>query len=168
MDESAFRVYIDRMKEAVSGRAVAERMGLHGDRTRFYCPSCQRDGGKTPDLVVYDNGFKCFKCGQTGDVIDLFVLSGMTRAAAIKELEAMTGMGCAASHQKGSTRTSAGPTIACPGATSKEKKPVETPKNLAGLYSRFLDDVCRPLHETPGEAGDQREHRGHRQGPLLS
>lgn len=148
MDERAFRVYVDRMKEAVSGRAVAERLGLHGDRTRFYCPSCQRDGGKSPDLVVYDNGFKCFKCGQAGDVVDLFVLSGMSMAAAINELEAMTGM----TRKKGAVRTSTSRTIARPGATSKEKIPTSMPKNLAGLYSRFLDDVCRPLHGTPGEA----------------
>lgn len=147
MDERAFRVYVDRMKEAVSGRAVAERLALHGDRTRFYCPSCQRDGGKSPDLVVYDNGFKCFKCGQAGDVVDLFVLSGMTASAAINELEAMTGM----TRKKGPARTSTSRTIAPPGATSKGKIPTSPPKDLAAIYSRFLDDVCRPLHGTPGE-----------------
>jgi len=148
MDDRAFRVYIDRMKEAVSGRAAAERLGLHGDRTRFFCPSCQRDGGRTPDLVVYDNGFKCFKCGANGDVIDLFVLAGMSRAAAIKELEDMTGM----ARKKGSARTSTRPPIVDPGATLKGKKPLTNLTNLTSLYSRFLDDVCRPLHGTPGEA----------------
>ena len=108
MDDRAFRLYLDRMKEAVNGRAAAERLGLHGDRTRFFCPSCQRDGGKSPDLVVYDNGFKCFKCGQAGDVIDLFILSGISRAAAIKELEAMTGM----ERKKGTSRPSTRRTIA--------------------------------------------------------
>jgi DNA primase len=147
MDEKAFRVYVDRMKEAVNGRSVAERLGLHGDRTRFYCPSCQRDGGKSPDLVVYDNGFKCFKCGQAGDVIDLFVLSGMSRAAAINELEAMTGM----ARKNGPARTSTSQTIGRPSATSKGKIQPSTPKDLAAIYSRFLDDVCRPLHGTPGE-----------------
>lgn len=84
MDEKGFRERIERMKDAVSGRTIATRIGLSGDRSRFYCPSCQADGGKTPDLAVYDNGFKCFKCGKTGDVIDLLVLSGMSKAEAIR------------------------------------------------------------------------------------
>ena len=147
MDEKGFRERIERMKDAVSGRTIATRIGLSGDRSRFYCPSCQADGGKTPDLAVYDNGFKCFKCGKTGDVIDLLVLSGMSKAEAIRELEAMTGVG----RQKGPGKVSDRQKIARPDATSKGKIPIETPKTTSGLFAAFLADVCRPIQGTPGD-----------------
>lgn len=65
------RTDVDRLKAAVTGRQVAELLGLTGRGRRYWCPACQTDGGKTPDLSVTDAGFRCFKCDVHGDLIEL-------------------------------------------------------------------------------------------------
>lgn len=51
-------------------RTVARRLGLELDRnnkTRCFL----HDGDKNPSLQVYSDGWKCFACGEHGDVVDL-------------------------------------------------------------------------------------------------
>lgn len=51
-------------------RAVARRLGLELDRnnkTRCFL----HDGDKNPSLQIYSDGWKCFGCGERGDVVDL-------------------------------------------------------------------------------------------------
>lgn len=92
MNEADFRYHVRRLKEAVRGRDVAARIGLQGRGKRFFCPECQPAGGKTPDLDVFDKGFRCYKCGKTGDIIDLAVLAGgMSKADVIEYLEQLAG-----------------------------------------------------------------------------
>ena len=76
MDDQGFRDHLDQLKAAVRGPDIAAALGLRQRGKRFFCPSCQADGGKTPDFSVFDQGFKCFKCGLTGDLIDLAALAG--------------------------------------------------------------------------------------------
>ena len=74
MSDPSFAEKVRRLKDGLSGRQVAERLGLRGRGRRFFCPACQSDGGKTPDLSVSDFGFSCFKCGVKGDLIALVQL----------------------------------------------------------------------------------------------
>jgi len=84
MDDAEFRGHLQRLKAACNGADIAIEMGLRRRGSRFFCPSCQPDGGKSPDLVIKDAGFTCFKCGAAGDIIDLIVLAGqMTTAEAM-------------------------------------------------------------------------------------
>ena len=157
MNDAAFRDHIDHLKEAVRGQDVAARIGLPGRGKRFFCPVCQPAGGKTPDLDIFDKGFKCYKCGKTGDVIDLAVLiGGMSKADAIKLLETMTGI----NRQKGRkslTNSSDRPKIGRPTRSyavenqgKTEKQVIMAEDQVIDLYDRFLKSVCRSILATPG------------------
>src|ERR1700735_2611860 len=62
--------FIDRIKSEVSIREwVGKTIKLkrHGNE---YVGLCCFHAEKTPSFTVYDNKFKCFGCGESGDVID--------------------------------------------------------------------------------------------------
>ena len=48
-------------------KAVAEMYGLEVNRSGFCL--CPFHAEKTPSMKIYDNGFKCFGCGEGGDII---------------------------------------------------------------------------------------------------
>lgn len=69
---------LERLKAENSVEGVTRRLGIQGQGKRLWCPSCQPGGAsqhKTPDLALYDGGFKCWKCGASGDVIALVQLA---------------------------------------------------------------------------------------------
>lgn len=70
----AWEAYKAALK-AIPPRDVAEALGLHGRGSRYFCPACQPEGGKSPDLSASGEGFKCFKCGEGGDSIALAALA---------------------------------------------------------------------------------------------
>ena len=158
MTTDAFRQHVDRLKAATTGQAIAADLGLSGRGKRYFCPACQPTGGKTPDLSVNDRGFACFKCGQTGDVIDLIVLAnGLSKADAIRWLEDRTGIRAdrRPSRWTMSSRSSASGIVA-PRASQAARTGVPTkaaaPTSplVSDLYAAFLTTVCRPLAGTPG------------------
>lgn len=67
---------IDQIKREVDIVVVANDLGLQiknqfGGRARAYCVF--HDDSKTPNLMLgHNNGFKCFACGEHGDVIQLY------------------------------------------------------------------------------------------------
>lgn len=158
MKEADFRDHIDRLKAAVHGQDVAVRIGIPGRGKRFFCPECQPAGGKTPDLDVFDEGFKCYKCGKTGDVIDLAVMAGgMTKAEAIEYLENISGIKRPAGRLKGPGKSSDRPKIARPGSNGEavfHGKVGNHPDKVAAapsdLYDAFIKTVCRSILATPG------------------
>lgn len=164
IDDLDFQLHIDQLKTAIRMEDAAKIIGLKGQGRRFFCPGCQKAGGKTPDLQLYDKGFKCFKCGQGGDIIDLFVLAGRSKADAIAEMESMSGVrrpskGASktyGSHKNDRRKTSESrmkdtltpmKAISPPDDPSKDSKSIE--KTM--IYKAFLDEVCLPIHSTPGE-----------------
>lgn len=156
MNDAAFRDHITRLKTACRGREIAVDLGLHGRGKRFFCPECQAGGGKTPDLSVSDRGFKCYKCGASGDVIDLVVLAGrMSKAEAIAYLERRIGI---ERQKKGYQDTGPGkfPTpgrywkVISVASTSRAAERPDTDAVNGLLYAAFLDQVCRPIKGTPG------------------
>jgi len=87
------RDHIAALKVAADPGRVAADLGLRGRGRRFFCPLCQPDGGKTPDLSVTDKGFVCFKCGQKGDLLKLVEVAGKkTFPDAVAWLESLTGI----------------------------------------------------------------------------
>ena len=106
-----FRDRVDQVKDAVGGQRVAELLGLHGRGKRFFCPLCQPEGGRTPDLSVADVGFCCFKCNEKGDLIKLVqVVRGVDFAEAVAWLASGTGVDWPTSgrRSRSSTTSSAG------------------------------------------------------------
>lgn len=92
-NDSDFRRHVDDLKAAMPGSAVASAFGLTGRGKRFFCPACQPEGGKTPDLDIFDLGFRCYKCGRSGDVVDLVgFLGNMSAGDSIRWLESRTGI----------------------------------------------------------------------------
>src|SRR5688500_2183019 len=47
---------------------IREKLGFSAVRRRMFWPRCQADGGKTPDLAIYDDSLHCFKCGWHPDL----------------------------------------------------------------------------------------------------
>jgi len=85
--------HLDTLKEAADPGRVAVALGLRGKGRRFFCPSCQADGGKTPDLSVHAKGFNCFKCGLKGDLLKLIQVAGrLDFPKAVAWLEGLTGI----------------------------------------------------------------------------
>lgn len=160
MDETAFRDRMNRLKIAADPFRIATDLGLRGRGKRFFCPGCQPAGGKTPDLSVTVQGFKCYKCGLSGDIIDLVVLAGrMSKADAIAYLEQKTGM----DRRKGPGHDKGREEIAAPGASWKaasadiqrlraEISAIEAKTDKSDLYDAFLQTVCIPLKGTRGAA----------------
>ena len=158
MDDMDFRNHIERIKAAVRMDDAAKVIGLQGQGGRFFCPGCQKNGGKTPDLQMYDQGFKCFKCGEGGDVIDLFVLAGRSKADAIADLERIAGI----ERPHGSRMNSIQKTPKkrmddIPKAdgcrvnnAKKDGDDILSTAKRSALYAAFLKDVCLPIHSTPG------------------
>ena len=62
---------LEQLKSSVDLRQVFEVLGIKRNGPRYFCPSCQSKGGTSPSLSIKGDRFKCFKCGQSGDVIDL-------------------------------------------------------------------------------------------------
>ena len=151
--DSEFRQHVDDIKARVSGRDVASAFGATGRGKRIFCPICQPSGGKTPDLDIFDGGWKCYKCGKGGDVIDLVVLLGrMSKAEAIRWIEQRTGIRTPSTGKQGGRITSR------PAATLPErsdavriKQPTPDPAvDTSRVYVAFLADVCQDLIGTPG------------------
>lgn len=87
--------HIAALKAAADPDRVAAGLGLRrGPRgPRFFCPVCQPDGGKSPDLAVKGGGFACFKCGLKGDLLKLVeVTLGLDFPKAVAWLEDLTGI----------------------------------------------------------------------------
>ena len=158
MKDDAFRDHIRRLKDAVRGQDVAARIGMTGRGKRFFCPSCQPAGGKTPDLDVFDEGFKCYKCGKSGDAIDLAVLAGgMSKAEAIVFIEGMAGISRPAGSGKGRAIPSGQLKVARPGRNADvlfpgraEIPPKQAAADHSDLYEKFLTAVCQPLVASAG------------------
>lgn len=176
MNDAAFKDHVAALKAACSGPDIAVALGLRGKgsgpRKRFFCPACQADGKvhRSPDLAVQDKGFTCYKCGASGDIIDLLVLAGrMTKPDAIRYLETRSGLvrpkggyqdkgrvGIAAPGRSwkavSTSGTAEGPKAAKIAALRETVRAIEEGAVHADLYAAFLDQVCRPLMGTPGAA----------------
>ena len=174
MPTDDFRQHVDRLKAAVSGVDLAADLGLVHRGRRYFCPACQPTGGKTPDLAVNDDGFRCFKCGASGDVIDLVVFAkGLSKADAIRWMEDRTGLERprrrlpSGTMSKPSSSGITAPRAArtadfattghrtpSPGSghfwTGRTTRLSTIDQAVVDLYAAFLTTVCRPLAGTPG------------------
>ena len=71
---------------------VAEDLGLLRNGAHYYCPGCQAEGNGTPELVIKDGHFRCFRCDAQGDVVGLVKLArGCDLEGALVWLERETG-----------------------------------------------------------------------------
>ena len=85
--------HLAALKTAADSVRIAESLGLRSKGRRFFCFSCQADGGKTPDMSVSRDGYNCFKCGKHGDILTLIQEAGrMDFRSAVALLERETGI----------------------------------------------------------------------------
>ena len=144
--------HIAALKAAADPDRVAAGLGLRrGPRgPRFFCPACQPDGGKSPDLAVKGKGFTCHKCGARGDLLALVeVALGLDFPKAVAWLEDLTGI-----PSPGRKRGYHGPgkaEIVDPGATwgpvadaGRVKGPETGSAADPAVYEAFLA-ACRPV-----------------------
>lgn len=141
--------HIDALKVAADPLRVAVALGLHGRGSRFFCPSCQAGGGKTPDLSVRDKGFTCHKCGLKGDLLKLIeVAAGLDFPSAVAWLERETGIPSPVRRGKGPGKDKGRGEIVQPGRSYEAVRPdpVKTtgPAADPAIYEAFLSS-CRPV-----------------------
>lgn len=147
--------HIDALKNAADPQRVAVALGLQGRGRRFFCPVCQSQGGKTPDLAIGDKGFTCHKCGEKGDVLKLIeVAAGLDFPSAVRWLEDLTGIPSPGYHKKKTGKTTGRTGIVKPGASCEAVRPdpVKTtgPAADPAIYEAFLS-ACRPVEGRPLE-----------------
>ena len=149
--DRVFRDRVDQVKDAVGGQRVAELLGLHGRGKRFFCPLCQPEGGRTPDLAVADAGFCCFKCNEKGDLIKLVqVVRGVDFAEAVAWLASGTGVDWPTSGRRSrssSTAPSRRPADSQPATRQQPPAAAPTPGPAGGstdVLAAFLA-ACRPV-----------------------
>lgn len=157
MNDKSFLNYIGCLKAKCKVKELAIEFGIPRQGTRFFCPKCQKNGGKTPDLSVFDNGFKCYKCGWNGDLIKWVTDNlGMSISEAINYLGKKLGIEHSTdryqkyqNHSDGNVGNSdIGRSLKATTAIDTKKKPVA----IVDLYNTFLKTICLPLKETPGAA----------------
>jgi DNA primase len=138
--------HINALKVAADPLRVAVALGLHGRGSRFFCPSCQSSGGKTPDLSVRVEGFTCHKCGLKGDILKLIeVALNMDFPSAVAWLEKETGIPSPGRRGKGTDRDKGRAGIVQPGANMKAASVKTTgPAADPAIYEAFLSS-CRPV-----------------------
>jgi len=141
--------HIDALKVAADPQRVAAALGLHGRGSRFFCPLCQPQGGKTPDLSVRDKGFTCHKCGEKGDLLKLIeVAAGLDFPSAVAWLERETGIPSPGRHRKGTGKDTGRGEIVQPGRSCEAVRPdtvkATGPAADSAIYEAFLTS-CRPV-----------------------
>ncbi|MDZ4242249.1 MAG: CHC2 zinc finger domain-containing protein [Candidatus Omnitrophota bacterium] len=147
--------HIDTLKEAADPQRVAVALGLHGRGSRFFCPLCQPQGGKSPDLSVRDKGFRCHKCGEKGDVLKLIMVAlDMDFPSAVAWLEKETGITSPRRRNNGTGKDKGRGLIVEPGASCEAVRPdpIKTtgPAADPAIYEAFLSS-CRPVEGRPLE-----------------
>lgn len=71
---------------------VAMDLGLERRGGHYFCPGCQPEGRGTPEMVIKEGHFRCFRCDARGDVVGLVKLARhCDLEAAIAWLERETG-----------------------------------------------------------------------------
>jgi len=142
------RDHVAALKAAADPDRVAAALGLRGRGRRFFCPACQPDGGKTPDLAVRDKGFTCHKCGLKGDLLKLIQFAaGLDFPAAVAWLESLTGIQ-APRHGRGHGNKGrvpvAGPARSWRQVSAEPKKTEPSAAADPSVLSAFLS-ACRPV-----------------------
>ena len=88
---------LETLKDAIKITDLARQLGLQvrGKQARCFNASQHKHGDKTPSLGLdtKSNRFKCFACGVSGSVIDLYKeVKGVSVSEAISELADMAGL----------------------------------------------------------------------------
>jgi hypothetical protein len=137
--------HVTALKAAADPQRVAASLGLRGRGSRFFCPVCQPNGGKTPDLSVRE-GFVCHKCGMKGDLLKLIeVAAGLDFPKAVAWLERETGIPSPGRRRKRADGGKGPGGIVPPGASWEAVS-----GKVAGagpdpaVYGAFLS-ACRPV-----------------------
>ena len=133
------RDHIEALKKTADPERVAGALGLRGRGGRYFCPSCQPGGGKSPDLVIREGGFFCHKCGAKGDILSLILtVSGLDFPGAVGFLEGLTGL-----QPRGG-----GPGRIAGARPGRSRTPSSAPAKVAApdpaIYAAFLEG-CRPV-----------------------
>jgi len=85
--------FIEELKCRIDPDKTASSLGIRRRGKRYFCPNCQTESSKTPDLVVDSRGYHCFKCGIGGDLLDFIMTFGqMNFQQTVEWLEADTGL----------------------------------------------------------------------------
>jgi len=137
MTNGTHKIDLDQLKQAMRIMDLAKSLGLEtrGRQARCYNSQAHKHGDRSFSLGldVARNRFKCFACGESGSVIDLYKqVKGLDLSQAITELAEMTGL-TPISHQTGYKATST--------PYKADIKPPEPPSEDLGAYSDIYEEL---------------------------
>lgn len=94
------------IKERVMFIDVAQEYGIQLKRKgSHYVCLCPFHQEKTPSMVIYEDGYKCFGCGQAGDIISFISeLQGLKPIDAAKDIIQRCGLPIAVDNQYDATK----------------------------------------------------------------
>jgi len=134
------RTHVEALKSAADPAQVARALGLQERGRRFFCPSCQPSGGKTPDLAVGPRGWRCFKCGSKGDALALVQFAArLDFPAAVAWLEGLTGLPPEGRRRRRALTGDSRQPVAAVATKAQDK---ERPNSA--VFAAFLA-ACRPV-----------------------
>lgn len=138
------KIDLNRLKEAIPVTELAKTLGLdiRGRQARCYNSTAHKHGDQhfSLGLDTKRNRFKCFACGESGSVIDLYkAVKGLELSQAIKELADMVGLTPQShqTHQRGYNKPYAYKDVKTPPEATGEA----TNGNL-GAYSDIYEELC--------------------------
>ena len=138
MTNTTPKIDLDRLKQAIPIMDLAKSLGLEikGRQARCYNSTAHKhnDRNFSLGLDTQRNRFKCFACGESGSVIDLFKqVRGVELSQAIKELAEMTGL-TPMSHQTHQRATST------PYRAGIRQSIAS--REITGAYSDIYEELC--------------------------
>ncbi len=135
---------LDTLKQAIKITDLARDLGLQvkGKQARCFNSSQHKRGDKTPSLGLDldTNRFKCFACGVSGSIIDLYKeVKGVDLSQAIKELAQRAGIviNNTKQYEKGTQKHTPAPKIA-------DTLPASSKQATRGIYEA-LRGYCGEL-----------------------
>lgn len=159
------KIDLEQLKRVIPIMDLAKSLGLEIKGRQARCFNSQahahNDSNFSLGLDVARNRYKCFACGESGSIIDLYKqVKGIELSQAIKELADMTGLSTT-SHQRGYNKLYA-------------YKDVETPLQATrgvinediGAYSDVYEELCFICGGLDQESEDYLKSRGLKQETL--
>lgn len=136
IETTAPKIDIDRLKEVIKITDLASELGLdvRGRQARCYNTTAHAHGDRnfSLGLDVNRNRYKCFTCGVSGSVIDLYKdINHLTVADAIKDLADRAGLSTMTANK---TRRDAF-------SYKNDQRPVQTPKkqkDFSDIYETLV------------------------------
>lgn len=145
----AYRHHLDALKSSTDCADLAADLQIVKKGKRWFCPACQGGGGQSPDLVISERGFNCFKCGEKGDALKLIeITKSCDHATAVGYMEEFTGIRRPERKNKATESPQSAFRLSSSIKSPPSKPPAQDQSERIAIITAFIRQ-CRPLQGEP-------------------